>query len=197
MLEVNKLRNQGLQNNELRSILTLRDTVKYPLITADIISKLVNRVNGNYIINRGANDGIKRGMPAITSEGLIGIVTDATDNFSIIKTLYNSGLNIAVTIQRTNIDGILSWDGNKLLIKNIPTTYDVKIGDLVETSEFSSLFPPDIPIGIVSNKEEINVGLLHTLTVRPIANVYGVHEVFVVKVVPSKQINQLEMNLMK
>ena len=197
MLEVNKLRNDGLQNEKLRSILDFRDTTKFPIITADVTSKLVNKINGNIIINRGASDGIKIGMPVLTPKGLAGIIADVTENFSVVKTLYNSSLNISVTVLNNNIDGILSWDGNKLIIKNIPSTYDVKIGDIVETSDFSSLFPPKIPVGIVSSREELNIGLLHTLTIRPSADIYALHNVIVLKIIQSKQINNLEMNLMK
>lgn len=197
MLEVNKLRKRGKENEDLRGMLEFRDTTKYPLIAANVVSKLVNKVAGNYIIDCGKNKNIAVGMPVLTHQGLIGIVSDVADNYSVVKTISNSGLNIAVTIQRINVDGILSWNGNEMIIKNIPTTYDVRVGDIIETSDFSTLFPPNVPIGVVSKKEDIVLGLLHTLSVKPYANVNSTHDVFIIKTVPSKQINQLEMNLMK
>ena len=196
-LEVNRLRKQGMENNDLRGMLDYRYTTKYPLLAADVISKLINKVEGNYIIDRGTDDGVTVGMPVMTYKGLVGIVSDVAKDYSVVRTLYNANLNIAVTIQRINVDGILSWDGNELIIKNIPTTYDVKIGDVIETSDFSSLFPPSVPIGVVSKKEKITLGLLHTLSVKPYSDIYSVHDVFIIKTVPSKQIDNLEMNLMK
>ena len=196
-LEVNKLRKQGIENNDLRGMLAFRDTTKYPLVAADVVSKLVNKVEGNYIIDLGTDDGIKAGMPVMTYKGLVGIISDTAKDYSVVKTLYNANLSIAVTIQRINVDGILSWDGNELIIKNIPTTYDVKIGDIIETSDFSTLFPPSVPIGVVSKKEKLTLGLLHTLSVKPYSDIYSIHDVFVIKTIPSKQIDNLEMNLMK
>lgn len=197
MLEVNRLRNSGLENEELRSMLAFKDTCKYPLLPAKVVSKLVTKIQGNFIINRGTNEEIKKGMPVLNQNGLIGVISEVADNYSVVKTLRNSNLNIAVTVQRIHVDGILSYDGNNLIIKNIPTTYDVQVGDRIETSDFSSLFPPSVPIGIVKKVETNVYGLLHNIVVQSFADIDGANNLFVLKVIPSKQINQLEMNLMK
>ena len=197
MLELNLLRKQGQENRDLRSMLGYKDTAKSPLVPSKVISKLVNKIAGNVVINLGLSDGLKVGMPVITQVGLVGIVSEVSDDYAVVKTLYNSSLNIAVTVENINVDGILSWDGHELIVKNVPAVYDIKIGDRVESSDFSSLFPPSIPIGTISQREETNSGLLHILFVKPYADIYSIHDVFVIKVVPSKQINKLEMNLMK
>lgn len=197
MLELNRLRKYRAENEELRPMIAFKDTSKYPLIPAKIISKLVTKSQGNFIVNRGSNNEIRKGMPVINYKGLIGLITDVTENYSVVQNLYNSNLSIAVTLQRTNVDGILNYDGNNLIIKDIPTTYDVQIGDIIETSDFSSLFPPSIPIGIVSKKESNVLGLLHNLTVEPFAKISAANNLFILKIIPSKQINQLEMNLIK
>lgn len=197
MLEVNRMRKLRSENDELREMIAFRDTSRYPLIPAKVISKLVTKTQGNFIINRGSSDEIKKGMPVLSEKGLIGLIMDVADNYSVVRTLNNSNLNIAVTLQRTNVDGILSYDGKNLVIKDIPTTYDVQVGDRVETSDFSSLFPPAIPIGVVVKKESNVLGLLHIITITPFADIPAENDLFVLKVLPSKQINDLEMNLLK
>jgi len=197
MLEVNRMRKLRSENDELREMIAFRDTSRYPLIPAKVISKLVTKTQGNFIINRGSSDEIKKGMPVLNEKGLIGLIMDVAENYSVVRTLNNSNLNIAVTLQRTNVDGILSYDGKNLVIKDIPTTYDVQVGDRVETSDFSSLFPPAIPIGVVVKKESNVLGLLHIITITPFADIPAENDLFVLKVLPSKQINDLEMNLLK
>ena len=197
MLEVNRMRKLRSENEELRAMISFRDTSKYPLIPAKVISKLVTKIQGNFIINKGSSDEIKKGMPVLSEKGLIGLIMDVAENYSVVRTLNNSNLNIAVTLQRTNVNGILNYDGRNLVIKDIPTTYDVQVGDRVETSDFSSLFPPSIPVGIVKKKESNVLGLLHNITVTTFANISGANNLFILKVVPSKQINDLEMNLLK
>lgn len=197
MLEVNRLRKYGLENEELRSMIAFKDSSKFSLLPAKVISKLVAKSEGNFIVNVGAKEQIQKGMPVISSKGLVGIASEVSDNFTLVKTLTNSTLNIAVTIQRPNVQGILSYDGANLVIKNVPTTYDVQVGDKVETSDFSSLFPPSVPVGIIEKKESNVYGLLHNLIVKPFADIAAANNVFIIKVVPSKEINNLEMNLMK
>jgi len=187
----------SLENEELRGLLNMRDTSNFPLIPVRIVSKLVTKIQGNFIVNRGSNSGIIKGMPVINHQGIVGLIMDVTEDYSVVRNLKNSSLNIAVTLQRSNVDGILSFDGRDLVIKNIPTTYDVKIGDRIETSGFSSLFPPSIPVGVVAKKESNELGLLHSLIVKPYASIDAVSNLFVLGIVPSMQINQLEMNLLK
>ncbi|HOI30806.1 MAG TPA: rod shape-determining protein MreC [Melioribacteraceae bacterium] len=196
-LELNRLRKQGIENQNLRDMLSMKDSSRYQLIAADVVSKLVNKVQGSFIINKGSLSGVRIGMPVVNHQGLIGIISDVAGKFSVVKTLFNSSLNIAVTLQKINVDGVLNWNGKELIIKNIPTTYEIEVGDNVATSDFSTLFPPDIPVGIISEKESIALGLLHTLSVEPYADISAVSNLFIVNIIPSKQINQLEMNLMK
>ena len=197
MLEVNRLKKLRAENDELRGMIAFRDTSDYQLIPAKVISKLVTKTQGNFIVNRGSNDEIKKGMPVLSEKGLVGLIMDVAEKFSVVRTLNNSNLNIAVTLQRTNVDGILNYDGKNLVIKNIPTTYDVQIGDIVETSDFSSLFPPAIPIGKVEKKESNFLGLLHNITISTFADIPAQNNLFILKILPGKQINDLEMNLLK
>jgi rod shape-determining protein MreC len=197
MLEVNRLRKFSLENEKLRSLIGLRDSSKFPLIPVKVVSKLITKIQGNFIINKGTSNGIIKGMPVISEKGLVGMVMETTDDCSVVRTLNNSNLNVAVTIQRDNVDGVLSFDGKELIIKNIPTSQDIRVGDRVETSDFSSLFPAYVPIGEIIVKKTNDVGLLYNLTVRPFADIPGANDLFVIKIVPSKEINNLEMNLMK
>jgi rod shape-determining protein MreC len=197
MLEVNRLRKYSLENEHLRGMIGLRDSSKYQLQPVQVVSKLVTKIQGNFIIDKGANDGIIKGMPVISEKGLVGLIMETTDKCAVVRTLNNSNLNVAVTVQRINVDGVLTYDGIDLIIKNIPTSQDVQIGDRVETSDFSSLFPASVPIGQVTVKKTNEVGLLYSLIVKPFADISGANSLFVIKIVPSKEINNLEMNLMK
>ncbi|MDZ7765493.1 MAG: rod shape-determining protein MreC [Melioribacteraceae bacterium] len=197
MLELNKLRNHALENSDLRRLLALSDTSDYPLLTASIISKLPSTLDGNYIINRGDSDNVQNGMPVINDKGLIGIIINTAKNFSIVRTLQNAKLNIAVTNQRSGVDGILSWDGQRLVIKHIPTTFDMRLGDRIETSEFSSIFPPSIPVGVIEEKETEVSGLLSNIFVNPYADIPSIQYLFVLQVLESKQVDSLKMSLMQ
>ncbi|KAB2837758.1 MAG: rod shape-determining protein MreC [Melioribacteraceae bacterium] len=197
MLRVNSLREQGLENIRLRKMLGFRDSSTVPLIPAKVISTLISKTQGNFIINKGRTDSVKAGMPVITDQGLVGIVLNVSKNYSLVRTLYNSNFKVAVRNQTTNIDGILGWDGTQLVIKNIPTTYDMKPGDRIISSDFSTIVPPQIPIGLISKRETSVSGLLSDVVITPFVELRSVRYVFVMELTPDNQIMELESNLSK
>ena len=197
MLKLNMLREYGLENNELKNLLSFNDTSGYPLVAGKVVSRLVSKVQGTFIINIGRSDSILVGMPVINNKGLVGLVTDISNDFSVVRTLQNSNLKLAVKDQRSNINGVISWDGIQLLIKNIPVTSDIMQGDRIVTSEFSTIVPPEIPVGIVSNKSNTVSGLLSRVTVQPFVEFDQIKNVFVLQLVQSSQIDSLELNLLR
>jgi rod shape-determining protein MreC len=197
MLQVNRLREYGIQNEELSSLLKLKDTVKYPLIPATIVSKSFSKIQGTITINAGSKDGVKPGMPVINDEGLIGIVYNASDDYSIARTLRNFDLKITVKDQRSRIDGIMKWNGENLVIINVPKTYDVESGDRIITSDISSIVPVPLPVGVVTGLSNIKTGIFNEVKVKPFVDFQRVENVFVLGIVESRQIKNLEMNFYK
>ncbi len=196
-LQLNLLREYGLENFELKSLLGYKERTNFPLVTAKVISRLTSRTEGSLIINRGKEDSVATGMIAINEDGLIGLVVDVTDDFSLVRTINNTDLKITVTDQRSRVNGIVGWDGEKMVMRNVPTTYDFEVGDRIVTSDLSTVYPPAIPVGIITEKETDISGLLTNLIVKPFANPEVSDYLFVVRIVRSKQIDDLELNLFK
>ncbi|MEJ2615789.1 MAG: rod shape-determining protein MreC [Ignavibacteriaceae bacterium] len=197
MLQVNRLREYGIQNEELRNLLKLKDTLKYPLIPAAIVSKSFSKIQGTITINAGLKDGVKPGMPVINDEGLVGVVYNSSEDYSIARTLKNFDLKITVKDQRSRIDGIMKWNGENLVIINVPKTYDVEPGDRIITSDISSIIPVPLPVGVVTGLSNIKTGIFNEVKVKPFVDFLRVENVFVLGIVESKQIRNLEMNFYK
>src|SRR5690606_22986778 len=94
MLQVNKLREHGIVNTELKGLLALRDTMDYPLAAAQIVSKSLTASQSTITLNIGSNDGVQPGMPVINDQGLVGIIHSTSDDFSIARTLKNRDLKL-------------------------------------------------------------------------------------------------------
>ena len=194
MLQVNRLREYGLQNEELKNLLKIKDSLNYPLIPASIVSKSFSKVQGSITLNAGVKDGVKAGMPVINDQGLVGIVYNASKDYSIARTLQNFDLKITVKDQRSRIDGIMKWNGENLVIVNVPKTYDVEPGDRIITSDLSSIIPVPLPVGFVIGLSNIKTGIFNEVKVKPFVDFVRVENVFILGIVESKQINNLELN---
>src|ERR1035437_8220359 len=194
MLQMNKLREFGIVNEELKGLLKLKDTLKYPLIPAKIVSKSFSNSQNTVTLLGGNSKGIKPGMPVVNDQGLIGIIYSTSDDFAIARTLRNRDLKITVKDERSRIDGIMKWNGEDLVMIDVPKTFDTKPGDRIITSELSSLISIPVPVGIVMELRKVDVGIFNQVRIKPFVNFSRAENVFVIGIVESKQKNQLELN---
>ncbi len=196
MLQVNQLREYGIKYDELKRMLDYKDSSAFPLIPCKIISKFLPAANGNYVINIGSSENVKPGMPVVNDLGLVGLISEVTEEYSLVKTLRNSELKIAVRNQRSRYDGVLEWNGTQLIIKNVPKTYDMEVGDRIITSDFSTKFPPSIPVGVVAGGNRDKTGIFNNVIVKPFVDFIRIENVFVIGIVPSFQKKNVELNLL-
>jgi len=194
MLQVNRLREHGIINFELKGLLNLRDSVDYPLIPAKIVSKSLTTSQSSVTINAGSRHGIKPGMPVINDQGLIGIITSTSDDFSIARTLKNRDLKLTVKDERSRVDGVMKWNGADLVIVDVPKTYDIEPGDRIITSDLSSIISLPIPVGVVTGLDNVKTGIFNEVKIKPYVDFVKVEYIFVLGIVPSKQKNNLELN---
>ena len=194
MLQVNRLREYGIQNSELKDLLALKDSIDYPLISGMVVSKTLTTSQSSFTLNVGKNDGVKPGMPVINDRGLIGIVYDTSDDFCIVRTLQNIDVKITVKDERSRIDGIMKWNGDNLAIIDIPKTFDMKPGDRIITSDISSIVPVPLPIGIVSEITNVSTGIFNEAKVQPFVDFNNVENVFIIRLVERVEKNNMELN---
>lgn len=194
MIQISQLREQGILNRELKGMLNLKDTTTLPIFPATIVSKSLSITQNTITINAGQKDGIKPGMPVISYKGLVGIIQSCSENFSIARTLKNVDLKLTVKNEKNRLNGIMKWDGEKLIIVDVPRTYDFDVGDRIITSEVSSIMPVPIPVGVISNIQEDKTGLLNLIQVIPFEEVLSVENVFVLLLVENVEKNNLELN---
>ena len=194
MIHLSMLREQGILNRELKGMLGIKDTSSLPLMPATIVSKSLSITQNTITINAGNKEGIKPGMPVLSYRGLVGIIQTCSENFSIARTIKNVDLKLTVKNENKRLNGIMKWDGEKLVIVDVPRTFDFDVGDRIVTSEISSIIPVPIPVGIVSNIEEDKTGLLNLIHIKPFEEVLSVENVFILMMVENAEKNNLELN---
>jgi rod shape-determining protein MreC len=194
MLQISQLREQGILNRELKGMLEIIDTTSLPFFPATIVSKSLSITQNTITINVGSKDGIKPGMPVMSYRGFVGIIQSCSENFSIARTLKNVDLKVTVKNEKNRLNGIMKWDGEKLMIVDVPRTFDFDVGDRIITSDISSIVPIPIPVGLVSKIDEDKTGLLYLIQVTPFEEVLSVENVLILMRVESAEKNNLELN---
>ncbi len=139
-------------------------TFKFKLISAAVINNSIWQKNNKITLDKGSKNGIKKGMGVINNEGIIGIISDVSDNFAAAISILNLQTNISVKLKKTLEIGELKWDGKsskKMIMTSVPPHVSIIEGDSIVTSGFSTIFPPDIYIGSAGKVEnDIRNGFL-------------------------------------
>jgi len=148
-----RLRDAQLENERLRGLLALRDTLNVPSLAVRIVARDVHRQKNFVIIDAGESDGLASDMAVVDDNGVIGKVVQPGDDYSLVQTYLNTDFRVPGLIQPLQTFGIVRWDGtqlDRLLLDYVVRTEPVRKGQLVVTSG-SSIFPSGIPIGTVDS----------------------------------------------
>ena len=132
---------------------------KYEFIPAEVIKNSVNKQHNYLIIGKGSDDGARPQTGIITSRGVIGIVDAVSRHYSYAISFLNSDSSISARIGKDGAAGPMAWDGKgsgNALLREIPLQVKFEEGDTVYTSGFSTIFPPDIPIGRITGSRIVN-----------------------------------------
>ncbi len=128
-------------------------------IPATIIKSSTNTQHNYLIIDKGSEDGVMRNSGIITDKGVIGIVDAVSSHYSYAISFLNTEMFISARLGNSGAVGPLAWDGtgsDRAILKEIPLQFKFAPGDTVYTSGYSTIFPPDIPIGVAGESKIIN-----------------------------------------
>jgi len=197
--ELSQLREEKLENIRLRRLLGFKEkTNNYEFIPADVVGKTLVSPYNYIILNAGSNEGVEFNMPVISESGVVGKIMKVGKNYSVAMILYHKDFRASVKIQRTRVDGILGWEGGEFLsVFNVSKTMDVEVGDVVITSEYSTIFPPGFEIGVVAEIDNSVAGLFKVIKVKPAVDFTKIEEVFIIKYKSDLEREKIEQDLLE
>ena len=191
--EVSRLREARLENLRLRQFLGLKERAQFGYVAANVIGKNLQLLRNTVTLDAGEREGVRPMMPLVTGNGLAGKVLAASDHYAVAQILFNKDLRVSAKIERSRVDGIIRWEGgSRLLLTNVAKTLDVQEGDVVITSEYSSMFPPGIRIGVVISARPLEGSLFQSVEVAPAVDFSRLEEAFVVLTLPDSTRSALE-----
>lgn len=183
-----KVDNQELQNSnaelrkeieKLKGEISESDTIQTPIsnlefhqtyrfIPVQVINNSVMKSHNMITINKGSRQGIQKGMGVISPSGVIGFVSQTTENYARVMSTLNLNTKITAQIKNNRFFGTVSWDGKDpryVQLSEIPKYIEVSKGDTIETDGKSGMIPGGIMIGTVLDSKvdeitgELNIQL--------------------------------------
>ena len=149
-----------------------------------VIARNANDIYGGFTIDKGSKDGIELRDPVFTSTGLVGIISEISDHYSVVTTILSDEVTIgAVTADNNSVGIIENHAGNSLegycLMSYIAKNSVINTGEAVLTSG-GSVFPAGMIIGTVKEVYGDSNGLTLHVVIEPSEDILSVTDVFVI-----------------
>jgi rod shape-determining protein MreC len=139
------------ENRQLQGLLKVVPDRAVSYVTARVIANSGGAYVRTVMVNAGGDGGLARGQAAITGDGLVGRLTEVGSRAARVLLITDLNSRIPVKLEGSHTSAVLAGDNSerpRLLYVGTPET--VKIGDRVVTSGEGGVFPPDLPVGMVS-----------------------------------------------
>ncbi len=181
----NQLEEFQLENQRLHRLLEFKEVEidRLDLKAARVIGRDISNWFNTIIIDKGSNDGIKKNMPVINHQGLIGRVVAVSRNTAEIMLLLDTESAVGAMVQRNRTFGVVEVStSTEYPLQMIHLTHDapVEIGDVLITSGLGEIFPKGLKIGYIADIEMAPTGLVKQAMVVPYVDFGRLEEVFVV-----------------
>jgi rod shape-determining protein MreC len=167
-------------------------------ISAKVVNNSVDNQNNYITLNKGRKHGVKPDQGIINSEGIVGVITNVSESFSLGFSVLNKRWGASAKLKKSGTFGPLSWDGNNsefVHLNGIPFHVELAVGDTVVTSSYSSAFPEDIMIGTVYSIDQPSGENYYTILVQLAVDFRALSYVDVIDNLKIDEIRNLEISI--
>ena len=123
-------------------------------IYAKVIHNSTNKMQNYITLNKGIRDGIRVDMGVVNEEGVVGIISQVTEKFSVVIPVLNPKLQINSKFKKNNYSGPIVWEGKDYRfakLNDIARHVKFSLGDSLITSGYTYSFPEGILVGTVDD----------------------------------------------
>ena len=142
----------------------------YQLISAKVVENSIHKAENLITIDKGRKDGVEPDMGVACGNGIVGVVYLVSDHYSVVISALNAASSrISCSIRNRGYLGYLHWyggDPSVAYVEDVPRHAKFKLGEWMETSGFSSIFPSGVLVGKIEQAYNSSDGLSYKLKVR-------------------------------
>lgn len=141
------------ENVRLRELMNSAEMVAERVLVAELIGVSSDPLIHKVIINKGSRDNVYVGQPLLDAEGLMGQVVEVGPMISQVLLVTDSSHALPVEINRNGVRAVVEGTGDlqKLALRHVSNTVDVREGDLIVSSGLGDRFPRGYPVGRVTS----------------------------------------------
>lgn len=173
------------QISEYRILSALLDFARaypeYEYVGASVIGRDPSPFVKYVHINRGSDDGLRRGMPVVTQQGLVGRISQVTASAALVQLITDPSVTVNVRLEPTRAEALLSGSiTGDIGLDMIPQDVVIQPGELVLTSGLGGNYPPNILIGQVTGVRSQDYDLFQSASMQPVVDFTNLEIVLVI-----------------
>jgi rod shape-determining protein MreC len=169
-----------MANQRLRNLLSFQKTVQRQMIAAEVVATDPSPWFKSVMIDKGRDDGLRRGLPVVVAEGVVGQVVDVSAGYAKVLLVIDRNHAVDGLVQRTRARGVVKGDpAGRCNFEYLLRKYDVQVGDVVVTSGLDGVFPKGLPVGRVADVALEGTGIFQQVTAVPFVDFETLEEVLV------------------
>jgi len=169
-----------LETQRLQGLLAMREAWRAEFVAARVVGKDATNWFKTILIDRGSRAGMRRNLPVVAPDGLVGRIVDVTPSTAKVQLITDPVSAAGALMQRTRVTGIVTGNlGAGLRVRYLPLLADVVVGDEVVTSGMGGIFPKGIPVGRVTAVERASGALFQEAVLQPKVDLGRLEEVVV------------------
>jgi len=187
VLENNALLQSQSELERLTALYELdQQYTEYNKVAAQVIAKDSGNWYNNFVINKGKNDGLAVDMNVIAGGGLVGIITETGNNWSVVRAIIDDSSNISAMVASTSDTCIVSGDlalfgSGKIEFSELRDRDNIVMeGTRIVTSNISTKYLTGLLIGYVGSVSMDANNLTKSGTIIPAADFKNIREVLVI-----------------
>jgi rod shape-determining protein MreC len=168
---------------------------QYTYLPATVINSSVSKRNNYFTLNVGRKQGVYKGLGVFSDKGVVGIIHNSGEYYSVVKTVLTKDINIDVSIDPKGLFGLLKWNGadpKRGSIYGISNDLSIKKRSKVITKGGSGIFPRGLLIGSVEKIKPIAGEPQWEVIVKFAENFSTLQRVYVVKNLLMKEQKKIE-----
>jgi len=160
---------------------------KYKFIfkPANVVFNSIQKPNNYLTLNIGTKQGITDKMGVVSDFGVVGIVKNVSENYSIVISVLNhQEFRLNAKILELNEVGSIMWDGkhpDRVVLNEIPNHVNIKTGQHVVVGPYSRFFSENYPIGIIESFYLDKGASFYVVIVRLNTNMRSISKAYIIK----------------
>jgi rod shape-determining protein MreC len=174
------------ENAQLRKLLDAAQRVEGKAVMAEILHIPRDPFNRKIMLDKGSQSGMQPGQVVVDDAGVVGQVTRSYPWVSEVTLITDKDHSVPVQVVRNGLRSVVSGSGKDatLELRYMAGNTDLQEGDLLVTSGIDGVYPPGLPVAVVSKIERNPTYVFARVTCIPVAGVANNRQLLILSMLP-------------